>query len=217
MNYSFFIVPTSGYRTFHGLPNLHFNLSRTLSFNGNDPNCVGRINFQRWVYFIHREALLMSEEAPGLVTSSFVLWRHKTDARNVDSVYRQSTRCQYKQLLVLVFIFDHLDKSCSTFQLISQDVGTGTVWDTWCVCSPGGRRYKCTRCIPGPSPKLGATCLHASTSCRCTNKLRGNQKHVSVVLHVEVVVKLRGKSNTHLSGASSASGSSRWSRKPPRG
>lgn len=68
--------------------------------------------------------------------------------------------------------FDYLDKSCSTFPLISEDVGMGTGWGTWCVCSPGGRQYKCTGCIPGPSPKLGATCLHENTSCHCINTLR---------------------------------------------
>lgn len=64
-----------------------------------------------------------------------------------------------------------LDTTCSTFPPFSRGVGTGTAWDTRCVCSPGGRRYKCTGCIPGPSPKPGARRLRASTSCRCINKL----------------------------------------------
>lgn len=126
-------------------------------------------------------------------------------------------------------MFEYLDKSCSTSPLASEDAGTGTGWGTWCVCSPAGRRCKCTGCIPGPSPKLGATCLHESTSCHCINTLRRNGKHLSIVLHVETIADFCEEhlhkikylyrisfvlTKSHLVGVSAAAESSRWSPKP---
>lgn len=72
---------------------------------------------------------------------------------------------------MLRVMFDYLDMSYSTVLLASEGAGMGTGWGMWYVYSPGGRQYKCTGCIPGPSPKLGATCLHESTFCHCINTL----------------------------------------------
>lgn len=86
--------------------------------------------------------------------------------------YLQPIDNMYQHFIVLWVMLNYLDRSYSTFLLISGDAGTGTGWGMWCVCSPGGHQYKCTGCIPGPSPKLGAICLHGSTSCHCINTLR---------------------------------------------
>lgn len=111
---------------------------------------------------------------------------------------------------------EYLDRSCSTSPLASEDAGTGTGWGTWCVCSPAGRQYKCTGCIPGPSPKLGATCLHESTSCHCINTLRRNGKHLSIALHVETIAdfffarNISIKSNTYTGSLCFDKVSPRW-------
>lgn len=89
-------------------------------------------------------------------------------------------------------MLNYLDKSYSTFLLISEDADMGIGWGTWCVYSPGGHRYKCKGCIPGLSPKLGATCLHGSMSCHCINMLSRNGKHLSVGPHTETIMKLQG-------------------------
>ncbi len=82
-NYSFYVGPSSSYSTFYSLPYLHFNLSSTLSFNSNDPNCVGWVNFQRWLHFIHQEVIFISEITLGLVTFSFTFWREQTERGGV--------------------------------------------------------------------------------------------------------------------------------------
>lgn len=111
-----------------------------------------------------------------------------------DAVHSQSISGLCKR----VAGFNYLDRSCSTCPLTWEDAGTGTGWGTWCVCSPGGRQYKCTGYIPGLSPKLGATCLHESTSCHCINTLREMENiWVFFALHMETIANTSVKSSTY--------------------
>ena len=81
----------TSYSTFYGVPYLHLNLSSTLSFHGDDPNCVRRIDFQGWFHFIHQEVILKPQIAVGLVTFRFTLWRERNRKRSwLDNVYSQS-------------------------------------------------------------------------------------------------------------------------------
>lgn len=71
LDISYTDIPGGSHGTFNSLPHLHFNLSRALSLDSDDPHCVGWVDLQRRIYFVHQEAVFISQITLGLVTFSF--------------------------------------------------------------------------------------------------------------------------------------------------